>query len=242
MKIACGSLEFAWARLRARHGLRPDDAAWHGIEHARAFAPALERARATALRPWLVGITGQSTPAQLEATLRGHWRAYVAELERWLPEPWQAAVAWCALWPELPALQHVARGGMVPAWLDDASGRDALLRQARAGTEPQDADALGAAWVAQWRERLPAHALARHGLLAQLLLTLQAHGAMFAAAPASQAWPQRAELRLRLVRLYRMATLDAAAIFIHLALSALDVERLRAELLRRAWFPSLHLA
>lgn len=254
MKVACGSLEFAWARLCARHGQRVIETSWRRIEHARALAPTLALARASALRPWLVGITAESAPAQMEATLRGHWRAHVAEIEGWLPLPWQAAVAWCALLPALPALQHVARGGAAPAWLADefgvgvGVGLNAELNTTKgiasnhdaAGSEllrlVKPAPCAGAAWVERWRELLPAPERAQSGLLAQLVLTLQAHGAAFSAAPASQGWPQRADLRARLMRLYRNATLAPAAIFIHLALTALDVERLRAELLRRAWF------
>jgi hypothetical protein len=242
MTVDCGSLEFAWARLCARHGQRVDDASWRRIEHARAFAPTLELARATALAPWLVSITAESSPAQIEAGLRGHWRAHVTEIAGWLPRPWQAAVAWCAWLPALPALQHVARGGVAPAWLGEEwpAGAGAglhtnaaavdLLRQAK------PAPTVGSIWVEHWRALLPAHERARAGALAQLVLTLQAHGAVFASAPAGQGWPQRAALRVRLLRLYRNATLAPAAIFIHLALAALDVERLRAELLRRAWF------
>jgi len=49
----------------------------------------------------------------------------------------------------------------------------------------------------------------------------------------------RRALAVRLSLLYRRATLDPAVAFIFLALSALDMERLRGELLRRALFPRL---
>ena len=52
----------------------------------------------------------------------------------------------------------------------------------------------------------------------------------------------RGALVSRLSALYRRAALDPAAAFIFLALSALDMERLRGELLRRAIFPRLGLA
>jgi hypothetical protein len=51
--------------------------------------------------------------------------------------------------------------------------------------------------------------------------------------------PARRALSSRLIALYRRAMLDPAAVFIFLALSALDIERLRGELVRRAIFPGL---
>ena len=52
----------------------------------------------------------------------------------------------------------------------------------------------------------------------------------------------RRALHARLSRLFRRATLDPAAAFIFLAISALDFERLRGEILRRVAFPRLPLA
>jgi hypothetical protein len=42
--------------------------------------------------------------------------------------------------------------------------------------------------------------------------------------------------------LLRRATLEPAAAFIHVAISALDLERLRGELLSRALFPRARVA
>jgi hypothetical protein len=52
-------------------------------------------------------------------------------------------------------------------------------------------------------------------------------------------WPLRRTLQARLTLLFRRAMLDPAAAFAYLALTALDLERLRGELLRRAAFPAL---
>jgi hypothetical protein len=221
-----GSLPYALARLAARHGQRPDETAWRRIEGLRGFAPALEEARRTALRAWLVGITADSGAAQVEATLRQHARAWVHEVADWMDPAWREAIVWCALLPDLAALQHVARGGAAPDWLAD-------LPEWRALDQP---DTLGEAWFAQWQQRLPRqldiegedNALpAFAALLRQQLST---------------GLGQRAALRAHLTLLLRRATLQPAAVFIHLALSALDWERLRAELLRRAWFPNWKVA
>jgi hypothetical protein len=221
-----GSLPFALARLAARHGQRPDEAAWRRVEGLRGFAPALEEARRTALRSWLVGITADSGAAQVEATLRSHARAWAHEVADWMDPAWREAIVWCALLPDLAALQHVARGGAAPAWLAERPHWPAL----------DQPDTLGEGWFAEWQQRLPRRldiegeddALpAFAALLRQQLAT---------------GLGQRAALQARLTLLLRRATLQPAAVFIHLALSALDWERLRAELLRRAWFPNWRVA
>jgi len=221
-----GSLPYALARLGARHGQRPDEAAWRRIEGLRGYAPALEETRRTALRAWLVGITADSSASQVEGTLRVQAQSMVHEVADWMDPAWRAAVEWCAVLPDLAALQHVARGGAAPTWLDAAPEGLAL-------DHPR---ALGQAWFAEWQRRLPRRADIEgedDALPAfAALLRQQLAGGL----------AQRAALRARLILLLRRAGLQPAAVFIHLALSALDWERLRAELLRRAWFPRWKVA
>ena len=62
------------------------------------------------------------------------------------------------------------------------------------------------------------------------------HGAAFAAATPGPGTQLRRALQARLSLLMRRATLEPAAAFIHLALSALELERLRGELLARKLF------
>ena len=52
---------------------------WQRIEVVRGFAPALELARGTALRPWLVGLSADSPSGQIESVLRNHGQAMVDE-------------------------------------------------------------------------------------------------------------------------------------------------------------------
>ena len=244
--IECGSLEYAHARLHARHGQRLDVAAWRRIEVMRDFAPLLELARNSALRPWLVGITADSTVHQVEAVLRGHWRALVDELASWMPAAWRPALAWCALLPDLALLQHLARGGEPAAWMEDdedwralsaaqPAERAAMLAAgpaselAGAWTQPQS---IGTAWLGAWQRRLPQPLGDADDSLGRLVRLLLEHRAAFAAAGANQGWLLRGALQARLSLLLRRAALQPAAAFVHLALCALDLERLRAELLR----------
>lgn len=252
--IDCGSLEFAQARLQARHGQRAREADWQRLEVTREFGALLDAARQSPLQPWLVGLTRHSTSHQIEALLRGQWQALVAEVAAWMPARWQAALAWCAVLPDLPLLQHLARGGEARPWMDDDAALRALAQAApaqradvlaRSRYAPLAAawkapDRLGAAWFDEWQRRLPRPGL-RPGdaddSLHRLVQTLRAHADGFVAAPPAQAWLLRRALQARLTVLLRRATLTPAAAFVHLALCALDLERLRAELLGRALFP-----
>jgi hypothetical protein len=269
--IECGSLEFAQARLQARHGQRADELSWQRLEIIREFPALLDVARASPLRPWLVGITQDSPPHRIEAVLRSHWRAHVAEVAAWMPRPWQPALQWCALLPDLPVLQHLLHGGTAVGWMrqdpdyralcDTAPGMHPAERAAawsrgpfgplfralpRAPDEAESAAAphpLAQAWLDEWRRRAPRSPEGAQETLGQLQRLLRAHGTAFEAAPAGQqAWLLRRSLQARLALLLRRSTLEPAAAFIHLALCALDLERLRGELLSRALFPHARVA
>jgi hypothetical protein len=254
--IECGSFEFAQGRLNARHGQRLREADWRRIESLRELGPLLDSARGTALRPWLDGITAESSVHQVESTLRRHWRDTVAEVAGWMPESWRAALAWWAVLPDLAPLQQLA-GQREPApWMrDDSIWREFCAaepgsRAARLAAGPLAALAvawsvpqtLARAWQAEWQRRWPPHRRDPDDTLAQLVRVLLDHRRAFVAADPAQGWLLRGSLRARLALLLRRATLEPAAAFIHLALCALDLERLRAELLRRIVFARWQVA
>ena len=254
--IDAGGLEYAHARLSARNGERPREADWQRIEVARELAAALDAASATRLRHLVAGITPSQGAHDIEARLRGRWRALVAEVAAWMPGEWWASLAWCAVLVDLPALQYLMRGGRALPWMredpiyrylcaDDAATRtSALLANPLAPLAPawSGPERLFAAWRAEFVRRLPRHRLAGTPLLERLVAMLEQHVAAFARAASSDGWPLRRALQARLAALFRRATLDAAEAFAFLALAALDIERLRGELVRRAAFPQSLLA
>ncbi len=254
--IESGSLEFAQARLQARHGQRASAAAWQRLETTREFGALLDVARSSPLRPWLVGITPASTSHQIELALRAHWRALVAEVAAWMPAAWQAPMAWCAVLADLPVLQHLARGGEPGAWMHDDPDYRALCaappNDRRAGLAAGKFGALASAWPApellgrtwltEWRRRLPERPGDGRDTLDQLVATLLQHGTAFAGAPPGPGALLRRSLQARLALLLRRATLEPAAAFIHIALCALDLERLRGELLSRLLFAQARVA
>lgn len=248
--IDAGSLEYAHARLCARFGDRPDELVWRRIEMIRDLDAMLESVRASPLSAWIARIGPDASVHAMELAMRAHWRERVAAIAAWMPSAWRASIEWCALVIELPMLQHLARGGVAPRWLSDDPLR-AALNDDRARREPDaaalltaasgDPDRIAAIWRAEWNRRLPDRRK-RTSLLRETGGLLAAHARAFSDPANADGWALRRALHARLSRLFRRATLDPAAAFIFLALSALDFERLRGEILRRAAFPRLPLA
>jgi len=254
--IDAGGLEYAHARLFARNGERPREADWQRIEVVRELAAALDAASATRLRHLAAGITASQGAHDIEARLRGRWRALVAEVASWMPREWQASLAWCETLVDLPALPYLARGGRALPWMrEDPVYRELCVDDLAARTTALLASPLAplavagsaseryfAAWRAEWVRRLPRQRLADAPLLERLATMLEQHLAAFASAAAGDGWPLRRTLQARLTTLFRRAMLDPAAAFAFLALFALDIERLRGELVWRAAFPRSLLA
>jgi hypothetical protein len=245
-----GSLEYAFARLSARYGDRPADELWRRIEHLRDFADALTTVRASPLAAWVVGVGTDASADAIEAAARRHWRSLVAEIAGWMPAEWTPAIDWCARLTDLPVLLQAAHPASSPPWLCERLLDEDLAEDARCGDRGlallQAAAADGAprvmrAWRAEWSRRLPGPVV-RWPLLAALVTMLDAHAQIFRAAHPADGWPLRRALQARLSVLFRRAALDPAAAFVFLALSALEYERIRGELLRRRVFPAHPLA
>ena len=254
MRADAGSLEYAHARIGARWGARPDAAAWRRIEITRDLPAMLDLARRGALARWLHGVAADSSLHAIEATLRRRWREAVAELGAWMAPQWRDAIAWCGHLADLAAVQHWARGDAPQAaWLahdDVLRGLDAaadaappvrasaldiawrtLLRDARG--EPA---ALASDWLAAWRALLP-EGQGQRTIEQTLVPLLHRHAQGFAASQSIDGWGQRRALQARLVALWRRHPVEPVAVFAHLALQAIEFERLRAEVIGRAAFP-----
>ncbi|MBI2305858.1 MAG: hypothetical protein HYU78_01015 [Rhodocyclales bacterium] len=227
-------MEYAQARMQARHGARPDEAVWQRLGGQAGFDAYLAAARATSLAGWLAGIGERAGPHEIELALRLRWREAVHEVARWMPAEWAGAVRWTALLIDLPARAWLAGGGTAPAWVEKDPALAACLAE-RARLSPATLET----WLAAWRRRWPAAdgdeaADEDARLLAGFAAGVDAHMRRFAELPAAAAAESRRALARDAVRWFRRGAQSPAAAFAYLLLLALDLERLRAELVTRA--------
>ncbi|HXZ49398.1 MAG TPA: hypothetical protein VEG27_10280 [Usitatibacter sp.] len=225
-----GTTDFAQARIQSRHGAHPDGAAWAMVHAAVNLSALLEAARASALRPWIAGLDAGSTLDEIERLVRVRLRGRIEEVARWMPQAWRPAVLLTRELVDLPARQRLAAGLGVLPWMAD----DPALAARPARDDVASADNPREAWLAAWRASWPRCSAEERAALEELVSTLRSHLAEFARASVEDAWELRRALGARLERLFRRHALLAAAAFDHLALLALDAERLRAELVAHA--------
>jgi len=241
---------YVQARLQARHGERLSEADWRMLEAARSLDHFLERARGTPLRRFTERLNAGVTSHAIERLLRMSWRTYVAEVAGWLDRDWQPAVLWAAHVADLPAINALLRGE-APAWAKQDSALAAFAEgnplQRSAALEnsplapllpaPGRGTSLAHRWAAHWQLLWPRSGRAETHGLHNLIAVVAAHAVQLAlAAPPGTSPPHRLEVAKRLTRLFRQNGASPAAVFSHLALAALDLERLRGNLVRRRLF------
>jgi hypothetical protein len=229
--------EYAQARMQARFGRRPGAAVWGELEAARGLPAYLAALRRTHLASWVTGIDPASNLHGIEARLRARFRAHVAELARWLPPEWRPAVTWVGELVDLPALDRIVSGEGPLPWMLTEPGLRALAGGGAAPGflrrgAPQPGGAR-AAWLAEWQRRWPAAGAASRRRMRRLVAAVCAHLARFRHSDTDEGWRMRAALERELRLLFRRFALRPEAAFPYLGLAALDLERLRAGLVRR---------
>ncbi|MGO9933409.1 MAG: hypothetical protein ACLPV8_16585 [Steroidobacteraceae bacterium] len=244
-----GDLDYALARVAARHGQRLDEGAWRRLESSRNMAHYLAATRSTALGGWVSSIDVELDCHAVERALRVQWLRYVDGVAVWHPHVWQAWLAWPAWLPTLSLLAPLGRTDAVPGWLladplygpiapgTAADRATALEHTALAPLRPVLAGRTGlaAAWSAEWQALRPRSGAVTQHFLRRLMQAIEQHEQALLRA-ADSAEPQRRELADRLQRLFRAAAGTVIVTLCHLALVALDLERLRGGLARRCLF------
>ena len=241
---------FVQARLQARHGDAVRATNWQGIESSRSVAQFLAAVRAGALAHWVEGFDESFDAHRIERTLRSRWAAYVEQVVRWQPAPWRPLTRWFGVLPELGLIDAWRQRGAfaslypnpVPRAGRGASPLPAERRTARAAAEallvafavphePTGERSTVAVWRAEWGRRAPRARPDTANLIraAHLLLPILGGDHIGRGAAAEP-------VRAALVRLLRRFPATPIAVFAHLGLVALDVERLRGGLLVRAMF------
>lgn len=244
------SWSYVQARLQARHGDRLDDAAWRMLEAARSFDQFLERSRRTSLRRFTDPLEGIMLSHTIERILRAAWRDYVAELATWATLSWQPAVLWVAYLPDLPVLDSLFKDAG-PGWtredpifapfargdLQDHAAEIEASPFARLSAATDRNGSLGAQWLAHWRTLWPRSSDSDHRDLDDLVGVIANHFESLARAGLQDtSGPYRQDLERKATRIFRRSAGTPAALFSHLALTALDIERLRGGLIRRRLF------
>lgn len=243
---------YVQARLQARHGERLAEADWRALEAARSIDQFIERARASSLRRFADRANARMSSHAIERVLRDAWRAYVAEVASWVPAEWRAAVLWTSYLPALPAIDALLKDE-VPDWAkQDPAFAEFIEGEPRRRTANLTrspfaplvaADAreakLAARWYAHWRSLWPYSPDDR--LLVALAEIIRAHvERLDRAAPQETSAPYRRDLAQSLTRMFRRRSGSPVAVFGHLGLVALDLERLRGGLVRRRLFEQGH--
>lgn len=246
-------LAYVQPRLQARHAQRLTEATWGLLEASKDLGHYLETARRTGVGRWTEVLSSDMETGVLERRLRAGWRAYVDEVAGRSPRAWRDAVRWTAGLIDLPGLSHLLSGLPAPDWmrddpvfaplaLDDPSARREALRASQFAPliAAWEADQpLCAAWIMHWRRLWPSQSRRTSDGLDLLIGLVERHVAAVATEASTRADVQdlRAALDHAFTTAFRRHSQRPAAIFCHLGLVALDLERLRDGLVRRATFP-----
>jgi hypothetical protein len=182
--------------------------------------------------------------------LRAEWRRYVAKVGAWAAAAWQPAVAWLAHIPDLPALDRLFAGDgmdwmrddrvLAPLVVVEPQSRIAIIEEsALAPLSPanETGRTLDERWLAHWRALWPQRYAADCQWLDKLAEIVADHFEQIAqAGPQETSDRYRQDLARAITRVFRRGSGTPVALFAHLALVALDLERLRGGLVRRRLF------
>jgi len=205
-----GNLEYALARVQCQYGNRLGMSEWRGLEAGHDLGQFLEAARTGVFNSWVAGLDRSREAHFIERTLRGVWRSYVRAVAAWHPrrcQPWLMTDPVMGNETAIAFFEPAIAGRITPAEL----------------------------WLARWRQLKPHLDASREQLLAAVLKAVQEHGRMLALDGADGV-ALREQLGAQLSRLFRAAAGTLVATLCHLALMALDFERLRGGLVNRSIF------
>lgn len=246
--VVGGSPAYLQARLQARLGDYPDPADWQRLAAFAGPGPLLQGLATSGLRPWVRGLTLETPVHELEALLRARLVEHIHEVAAWSPPSWRPPLDWLAELPALPARRLLA-AAQAPALAFGDTQFEALRQRPEAqrlqallspGLEDLGAALSGpragdwmAAWEAGWRRRLGPLPAAQGRPALALAQWLRAR-LNAAPATAEEDWIRALEPGLR--RGFRRHAPGLAAALAYLALTALQLARLRGLLVDRLLF------
>lgn len=257
--IAGLPLEYAHARASARLAQRPGDRIWTQVRSARTVAALLEALRASPAAPTVSGIEARANADDIERAFRQQLRGRIADVSRWGPQEWRAAVQWTRHLVDLPGLVQLLGSEPPAKWIATdpalAGIAGASLSERRAillggelapivralDARPGDGAATALhegldAWRLRWRRLWPRCPADDRLQIVALERDIVTHLTRFASAPTDQTTPMRTALAACALRYMRRNPAQPVALFGFLIVMAADLERLRGEFALRSLF------
>ncbi|HQR21599.1 MAG TPA: hypothetical protein PLE54_16685 [Burkholderiaceae bacterium] len=111
------SLEYAYARVCASLGDRPDDRLWQQLHSSRTVPALLELMRGSPAAECVSGIPVGASGDVIELAFRQKLRSRIDEVAAWSPPEWRAALQYTRHLADLPALMHLLTDEPPPAWV-----------------------------------------------------------------------------------------------------------------------------
>jgi hypothetical protein len=240
---------YVQTRLQARHGERPGEEDWRRLRSIGDFGNYLQVAQRSSLNVWVVGMGVNTSAHEIELLLRQRFRSYIDELSRWLGGDWHAAVAWARRLIDLPALNHILSGQPPANWmLDDPelkpfihvneNLRDDAFMESDCRVFLQawkKQESLTDAWFREWQLLSPLERHQQSGLN-QITRLFAEKIRSQCESPDDNTGLAREALELELRGAFRRLAGRPEMIFAHLGLVAIDIEKLRGDLVRRSLF------
>jgi hypothetical protein len=242
---------YTQVRLQARHGMRPDEHIWQIVESKKELENYLQAASKTPLKNWVAGLQAKDSHHVIETALMKRYREYVADVASWVPPPWRDAVQWIVCLTYLPAFNYMLTGNTAYQWmledphLKNFTAVNPELRLDNFSRSPyapllgpwQANQSLVKGWLAHWQSLWPEKKASQQAPNRELIAIVEAHIDLFKQLAPTVTWRQRQRLVAKLTLMFRKYAFEPVAVFIHLLLVALDVERLRGSIARRHLFP-----
>ncbi len=250
------------ARVRARIGAMPDDAAWQRIATARDLDSTIQQMREHGLAHWVEDVSRSPDAGALERSLQQGCAALVNTLCRWLPPHWRAVNAWLNLGlrvGQFETLMNMPDPALAPgsdallaaiAELPQAQRRDALVQAGYARFVLRPGPAALDTWLNEFERACPQLTGMEAYVLHRLRRLLVDHRRAVTKARREWnrtdrrdtsgidlQWRAREQLDRRLRALLGGEPFHAGLVFVYALLELLQFERCRALLLARsnAW-------
>lgn len=234
---------YAQARCQARFAVHTRTA-WNAYADGDNTGNVTVESRAR-LHPLLATVSTDTGLHDVERLTRAVFKRIIADVTRWVPQAWRAAIGWLAIIVDLPAIQHLLDGGEAYAWLQD-DAQVALWMQV--GTKqnplPQElrewlplvtqrvpGETLADTWCRCWQQRWPPDERAAHRQLLRLKdMMLRSRQSLLNRNTADAA-VEAGRLEQQLIRFFRQDAQTPAAICAYLGLVWMELLRFRAGLI-----------